>query len=147
VQRWLSPEIERVGRALHDKPTLKAINAGLDGWGSIRGLATVAPSSLRLMVRSPFPGRLGEFCRECGLKYLHRKTGEKSFAFAFTDDSLKKKIVESLSCETDGDGVTTVDMTVGRKFDPRAFLASSFCLPSPDERVRITARADGAPSG
>jgi hypothetical protein len=85
---------------------------------------------------SPYRFDPAPYSTDAALKYTRCKTGECSYRYDLTKESLKKKIVLAFSEEPGVHGGVVVRVKPGAKFDPAAFARRAFVLPHEEEWVR-----------
>jgi hypothetical protein len=132
------PDAVPLIRGLAADPAWRAkLNALLDGWLIVHGLAGAGPASVRSVAfTSPFLFDPGRYCAGKSLKYTLRKTGPGGSTCEFSKESLRKKVLASCIAERSADGRTTVTVEPGTKFDAEEFARLSFAMQNEEEWVR-----------
>ncbi|HEX2956550.1 MAG TPA: radical SAM protein [Chitinispirillaceae bacterium] len=119
------------------------MNEELKGWGKVINViddpAQIAGCSFTLV--STFKSDPGEFCRYHQLKHTLLKKSSGNYEYSFVPQSIKKNIVTSLKT-IERDGLTTILLEPGSKFDLKQFIALTFKGVDPEMQVRIEINAD-----
>lgn len=153
VLEWLPEGAALLRDRLSDPVFLSEVDAQLRGWGRLRGAldgASNASSNTSesmdraYLVESPFPLRFDEYARKLGLKYTLRKGPDGSLGFEMSRDSLKKRLVKSLTArKTDSGWEARVEG--GNKFDAGEFLRLAFALPVSEDWSKLKCFAQWSP--
>jgi hypothetical protein len=138
---WNRESEDLVRAAVEEEAGRSRINDAMNGYGAVAGLAQGPTATFRSYVfESPFPFDPADYFKNAVLKYTSRKTGENAYRFDFSRESLKRKVIAGLSVERTADAWMVV-VEPGPKFQVEMFMRSAFRLGSPEEWVRIAARA------
>jgi radical SAM superfamily enzyme YgiQ (UPF0313 family) len=141
VTRWSDSGVGLLSDRLKDGTFLETVNRNLDGWGVLAGIDSGKPEWFNLKVETPYSFDFPVFFEECGISGTLRKTTKGGFRYEFSKDSLRKKILSSLSLPEKEPHRWLLSLTVGPKFSVETFLKHAFVLPDPKAWVRISVKA------
>jgi radical SAM superfamily enzyme YgiQ (UPF0313 family) len=131
-----SAALRAVRQLLDDPASFARVNSGLDGWCRIvRPHEGPPPRRMELEARAPYAFDGNAWCGVQRLKYTLRKKDGWS-VFDFTKEAIRRGIVFSMRARED-EGIASVELTVGDKFDAAEFARTAFVLPEKGEWVRI----------
>jgi hypothetical protein len=126
----------------NDALLLSGINEELKGSCTVDKLwESELPVKCLLRFESPFADDLSEYCRKFQLKHTLIRKSAGVYEYAFIPQTIKKNVLHSLK-KVETDGLTTVEVEPGSKFEFRSFLSGAFKVAQEQERVRIRITAN-----
>lgn len=133
---------EAKGLIEDDVQLFSGINEELKGWCTVVKLWNSAlPIRCGLKFESVYANNLSEYCRKLQLKYTLIRKSVGVYEYAFIPQTLKKNLLLSLKT-VESDGLTTIEVEPGPKFEFASFLSGAFKVAQEQERTRIKISAE-----
>jgi radical SAM superfamily enzyme YgiQ (UPF0313 family) len=130
-------------RRLADASSIVLVNQEMGSRGIVsRIVASDARWCIGVTAASPYPVDFGAYATTNHLPHTLRKTGDGAYAVDLTKQAAKKRLVDQFTYRRQSDGTWEVRFVALEKFDMRAFVQTTFRLPSPQEWVRVSVQCE-----